>query len=172
MARLELVGCRLAIQMNVGYFPNGRARRRTVTLRNVHPDASADQLAMVVRALEKVIAHPIIRVRVVKKYILVADGGEARSAALQTTDKPSGQSYDKNQKGDHHSDIRLRLSAGGAWLLPRIQAVRDGERINLSSWQFAVDFFRDLCIIWNYNPNYTKIGDGKWLTWKEHCNRL
>jgi pyrroline-5-carboxylate reductase len=61
--------------MNVGCFPNGRVRRRTVTLRNVRPDASADQLAMVVRALEKVIAHPIIRVRVVKKYILVANWG-------------------------------------------------------------------------------------------------
>jgi hypothetical protein len=38
---------------------------------------------MVVRTLEKVIAHPIIRVRVVKKYILVADGGEARRSAIK-----------------------------------------------------------------------------------------
>jgi hypothetical protein len=53
MACWELVVCKIAIQMNVGYFPNGRVRRRTVTLRNVRPDASADQLAAVVRALEK-----------------------------------------------------------------------------------------------------------------------
>ncbi|MDR1965951.1 MAG: DUF1659 domain-containing protein [Synergistaceae bacterium] len=99
MARLELVGCRIAIQMNVGHLPNGRARRRTIVLRNVRPDASADQLAAVVLALEKVIAHPIIRVRVVKKYILVTDGEEARRAA------PS-------------ASLKLPACGGGAHLKP------------------------------------------------------
>ena len=74
MAHLELVRCRLAIQCCIGYFPDGRERHRTFSLRDVRPDASADALASVVRAIAPLLAHPITKVSIVKKYVLVPDG--------------------------------------------------------------------------------------------------
>ena len=73
MARLELVRCRLAIQCCIGHFPDGRERHRTFSLQDVRPDASADALASVIRAVAPLLAYPITKVSIVKKYVLVLD---------------------------------------------------------------------------------------------------
>jgi hypothetical protein len=73
MAHLELVRCRLAIQYCIGRFPDGRERHRTFSLQDIRPDAPADALARVVRALAALLAHPITKVSIVKKYVMVLD---------------------------------------------------------------------------------------------------
>ena len=88
MAYLELVRCRLAIQCCIGYFPDGRERHRTFSLQDVRPDASTDALASVVRAIAPLLAYPITKVRIVKKYVLVLDGADA--AALFSSPGGSG----------------------------------------------------------------------------------
>jgi hypothetical protein len=94
MSRLELVKCRLAIQICIGYFPDGRERHRTFSLQNVRPDATADALASVVRAIAPLLAYPITRVTLVKKYALVREGG----IGVHLTDPPArfGGSFRKS----------------------------------------------------------------------------
>ena len=87
MARLELVRCRLAIQCRIGYFPDGRERHRTFSLQDIRPDASADALASVVRAIAPLLAYPITKVTIVKKYIMVPDAVIARPAPLAFRDQ-------------------------------------------------------------------------------------
>ena len=108
MARFELVRCRLAIQCRVGYFPDGRERHRTFSLRDVRPDASADALASVVRAVAPLLAYPITKVRIVKKYVLMLDAAEARSAARRVsrpdTDRVGGRSL--FERPSSHTTVR------------------------------------------------------------------
>jgi hypothetical protein len=78
MAHLELVRCRLAIQYCIGHFSDGRERHRTFSLQNIRPDASADALASVVRAVAPLLRHPITKVRIVKKYVLVSEAADVR----------------------------------------------------------------------------------------------
>ena len=77
MACLELVQCRLAIQCCIGYFPDGRERHRTFSLRDIRPDASVDALAAVVRSVAPLLVYPITKVSIVKKYVLVLDAADA-----------------------------------------------------------------------------------------------
>ncbi len=71
MHRFVFESCRLAIQLCVGYFPDGRARHRTFSLKGINPNATADDLAAVVRALAPLLAYPIESVRLVRKYALL-----------------------------------------------------------------------------------------------------
>jgi hypothetical protein len=73
MARLVFKKCRLAIQVCVGYFPDGRERRRTFSLAGIKEDAGAEALASVVRALAPLLACPIRLVRIVRVYELVPE---------------------------------------------------------------------------------------------------
>jgi hypothetical protein len=65
MSQLELVSCRLAIQICIGHFPDGRERHRTFSLKDVKPDATDAALMRVVRAIEPLLAYPITKVRLV-----------------------------------------------------------------------------------------------------------
>jgi hypothetical protein len=76
MAKLILKKCRLAIQMSVGRTSRGRERHRTLILNDVNPDAGADALAEVVRAIEPLLAFPITEVRRVAIYELEMNGGD------------------------------------------------------------------------------------------------
>ena len=87
MAYFELVRCRLAIQCCIGYFPDERERHRTFSLRDIRPDASADALASVVRTVAPMLAYPITKVRIVKKYVLVPDDVIARPAPRTFRDR-------------------------------------------------------------------------------------
>jgi hypothetical protein len=70
MPNLELMSCRLAIQVRVGYFPDGRERHRTFSIKNISPDAGADNIAAVARALSLLLKDPVTKVRRVCKYRL------------------------------------------------------------------------------------------------------
>ncbi|MDR1885954.1 MAG: hypothetical protein LBQ56_06725, partial [Synergistaceae bacterium] len=74
MARFELISCRLAIQVCVGTLPNGRSSHRTFSVKNIDHDASAEAIAGFVRAISPILAHPITRVRLVRRYRVVTDG--------------------------------------------------------------------------------------------------
>ena len=69
----ETISCRVAIQVCVGYFPNGRKRRFTFSMKGIRPDASEVAIAAVVRALAPVLVYPIIKVRKVVKRTIVFD---------------------------------------------------------------------------------------------------
>ena len=67
MSYRETVSCRVAIQMCIGHFPDGRPRHRTFSLRDVRPDATPEAIMKIVRALEPLLAHPITKVRKIVK---------------------------------------------------------------------------------------------------------
>ena len=41
MSYYEKISCRIAIQVCIGHFPDGRERHRTFSMRGVNPDAPA-----------------------------------------------------------------------------------------------------------------------------------
>ena len=70
MPYYEKVSCRIAIQVCIGFFPDGRERHRTFSIRNIDPDAPLEPIEAVVRALAPILAYPITKVRkVVKRRI-------------------------------------------------------------------------------------------------------
>ena len=71
MPHFELIDCRIKIQVCVGHFPDGRMRTRTFGIKGVRPDVNADDVAATARAIGALLAHPIVAVRLVRKYLLV-----------------------------------------------------------------------------------------------------
>ncbi|MDR1578754.1 MAG: hypothetical protein LBS35_00220 [Synergistaceae bacterium] len=67
MSQFELVSCRLAIQVCIGHFPDGRERHRTFSVKNIRPDADDDALVTVVRAIGSLLAYPITHARLIVK---------------------------------------------------------------------------------------------------------
>ncbi|MDR0764320.1 MAG: hypothetical protein LBE65_01850 [Synergistaceae bacterium] len=67
MSRFEFVSCRLAIQVCIGYFPDGRERHRTFSLKNIRPDADPAALITVVRAIGSLLAYPVTHARLIVK---------------------------------------------------------------------------------------------------------
>ena len=59
----------------------------------IRPDASADALASVVRAVAPLLAYPITKVSIVKKYVLMLD-----NAYAPTTPKTFGDARDAGQE--------------------------------------------------------------------------
>ena len=111
---LELVRCRLAIRYCIGYFSDGRERHRTFSLPDVRPDTSADALARVVRAVAPLLTHPITKVSIIKKYVMVLDGAGALHAHRTF----------RNQSAQISSDVPAafypeRLAASGSRFTPR-----------------------------------------------------
>ena len=76
MSNYEKITCRVAIQVCIGHFLDGRERHRTFSMRGVDPDASPEAIAAVVRALAPVLAYPITKVRkIVKRVIVIFEEG-------------------------------------------------------------------------------------------------
>jgi hypothetical protein len=73
LAYFEPVSCRLAIQLCVGYFSDGRERHRTFSIKNIRRDVGADAIAAVVRAIAPLLTYPITKVRLIKKDRLVLE---------------------------------------------------------------------------------------------------
>jgi hypothetical protein len=68
----DRITCRLAIQVCVGHFPDGRERHRTFSIKNIDPNADPAVLASLVRdAIAPLLAFPITRARLVTKKIRV-----------------------------------------------------------------------------------------------------
>jgi hypothetical protein len=76
MSQFEFVSCRLAIQICIGHFPDGRERHRTFSVKNIKPDAAAAALITVVRAVGSLIAYPITGARLIVKKRRVLFGAE------------------------------------------------------------------------------------------------
>jgi hypothetical protein len=86
MAFLRMVSCRLAIQVCIGHFDDGRERRRTFSLSGVRPDADAEAMATVVRAVAKLLKGPITKVRRVTRFTLVMDDGDNESETTKAAE--------------------------------------------------------------------------------------
>jgi len=70
----EKITCRIAIQICVGYFPDGRERHRTFSLRGVRPDVSTETIRDIIRALAPLLEYPITKVtKVIKRVIFSAE---------------------------------------------------------------------------------------------------
>ena len=85
----EKITCRVAIQVCIGHFPDGRERHRTFSMKGVDPDASPEAIAAVVRALAPVLVYPITKVRkIVKRVILIfEEGGMPAEQSDQSSQK-------------------------------------------------------------------------------------
>jgi hypothetical protein len=57
----------LAIQVCIGYFPDGRERHRTFSVKNIRPDADDAALIIVVRAIGSLLAYPVTKARLIVK---------------------------------------------------------------------------------------------------------
>ena len=82
----EKISCRIAIQVCVGHFADGRERHRTFSLRHVRPEASLETVARIIRALIPVLEHPITKVRKVTKREVFSDGGATLIASSTQVD--------------------------------------------------------------------------------------
>ena len=83
----EKTTCRIAIQMCVGCFPDGRERHRTFTLRHVRTDVPFETVLELARALAPVIAFPITKVSKITKTVLFS--AEAERGAEHAVPRPS-----------------------------------------------------------------------------------
>jgi len=83
----EKITCRIAIQTCVGYFPDGRERHRTFSLRGVRPDVSPEAIRSIIRALAPLLKYPITKVTKVIKREMFFDG-EERNAGRNAGDAP------------------------------------------------------------------------------------
>ena len=85
----EVISCRLAIRVCIGYGANGRKKHRTFSMRNINPNASWDGIMAVIRALAPVLEFPIVDVQKVtsRKIIFYED---VEPAAL---DAPAGAEF-------------------------------------------------------------------------------
>ena len=80
MTYYEVTTCRLAIQVCIGYSPNGRARHRTFSMRGLRPDAPDEAIAEILRALAPILLYPITKVRKVTKRTIFFNENAAPSA--------------------------------------------------------------------------------------------
>ena len=84
MSKNEKITCRVAIQVCIGHFSDGRERHRTFSMKGIDPDAAPEAIAAVVRALAPVLAYPITKVRkIVKRVIVIFEKG-VMPAALES----------------------------------------------------------------------------------------
>jgi hypothetical protein len=89
MSQFELTSCRLAIQICIGHFPDGRERHRTFSIKNIRPDADDSALLTIVRAVGALLAYPVTRARLIVKKRRVLFGtktgmGTKENAAPET----------------------------------------------------------------------------------------
>ena len=89
MSYCEIISCRIAIQVCIGYLPNGIEQHRTFSIKGINPDASPEAIAAVVRALAPVLAYPITKVRKVVKRTIDFDDWKAPTAPAPSVSLPA-----------------------------------------------------------------------------------
>jgi hypothetical protein len=68
----DSIACRLAIQVCVGHFPDGRERHRTFSIKHIDPDVDIALITSFVRVvIAPLLAYPITGARLVTKKIRV-----------------------------------------------------------------------------------------------------
>jgi hypothetical protein len=91
MTKFEFVSCRLAIQVCVGHFPDGRERHRTFSVKNIKPDADKAALLAVVRAIGSLLAYPVTKARLIvkeRRVLFDVKSGMNRGEARERETKP------------------------------------------------------------------------------------
>ena len=97
MSYTEIISCRVAIQVCIGYFSDGRERHRTFSMKGIRPDAPDEAIAAIVRALAPVLVFPITKVRKVVKRTIVFDDWRASAVPAETNrDTGDGIPYTEN----------------------------------------------------------------------------
>ena len=82
----EKITCRIAIQVCVGYFPDGRERHRTFSLWRVRPDVTPETIRGIIRALAPLLEYPITKVtKVIKRVIFSAEEERDAEKARRVT---------------------------------------------------------------------------------------
>ena len=86
MSHVEIITCRLCIQVCVGYLPNGRKSYRSFSMRGIRPDASWEAIESILRALQPVLAYPITKVEKVtsRKIIFYEDATPASAWPVES----------------------------------------------------------------------------------------
>ena len=94
MSYCEKISCRVAIQVCIGHFTDGRERHRTFSMKGVDPDASPEAIAVVVRALAPLLAYPITKVRkIVKRRIIIYEEGVVPWADQENRENAEPDTY-------------------------------------------------------------------------------
>ena len=70
MPNRERITCRIAVQICIGRFPDGRERHRTFSIKDIRPDVSWEAVAKIIRALAPVLKFPITKVTKVTQRVL------------------------------------------------------------------------------------------------------
>jgi len=104
----ETISCRLAIQVCIGYSPNGRARHRTFSMKGIRPGASGEAIDAIIRALAPLLIYPITKVRkVTKRTIFFNDS----ACGHNTAPVPPAGAVPEPKKRAHTGGWRLRTGA-------------------------------------------------------------
>jgi hypothetical protein len=90
MSQFEFVSCRLAIQICVGHFPDGRERHRTFSIKDIRPDAEDTALLTVVRAVGALLAYPVTKARLIVKKRRALFGDKPGAACKETATETRG----------------------------------------------------------------------------------
>ena len=125
----EKITCRVAIQVCIGHFPDGRERHRTFSMKGINPDASPEAIAAVIRALAPVLAYPITKVRkITKKVKLIYE--EKQEDAEPETRRTRARVISFPV---HRRSARRRKALTGGAVLPFSARVAQPRRFRLSS---------------------------------------
>ena len=89
MSYYEVISCRLAIQVCIGYSPSGRKRHRTFSMKGIRPDASDEAIGAILRALAPLLIYPITKVRKVTKRTIFFNNSAAPAACPRLAGTPS-----------------------------------------------------------------------------------
>ena len=71
MSYYEIITCRLAIRVCIGYGPTGRKKHRTFSMKGINPSASWEGIMEVIRALAPVLEFPIVDIQKVTSRKIV-----------------------------------------------------------------------------------------------------
>jgi hypothetical protein len=88
----DMITCRLAIQVCIGYSPSGRARHRTFSIKGIKPDVDLSVLAAFVRdVIAPILAFPVTKVRLVTKktYLFAREETAAEPVTDSCPSKPA-----------------------------------------------------------------------------------
>jgi hypothetical protein len=90
----DSITCRLAIQVCVGHFPDGRERHRTFSIKHIDPDVDIALVTSFVRVvIAPLLAYPITGARLVTKKIRVLFdyGRDRKESKARKESKESGK---------------------------------------------------------------------------------
>jgi len=86
MSYYEIITCRLAIRVCIGYGPTGRKKHRTFSMKGINPNASWEGIMEVIRALAPLLEFPIVDIQKVTSRKIIFYEDAALSVPLEQVD--------------------------------------------------------------------------------------